>query len=150
MAKSKFAIFQSSMNTRICDHSMSQRYLCNYCGRVDKRAYSHISPNQKTGSPEVEIEVIANTKITSNRIADEKRLKAEAKSKGKIKGSIIGLTQVFGHLLQSKEVYCSETFVSIPSVPLEDRCGVKRSPTLEFDNAADTENFVYHGNAVGM
>ena len=145
-----FAIFQSSMNTRICDHSMSQRYLCNYCGRVDKRAYSHISPNQKTGSPEVEIEVIANTKITSNRIADEKRLKAEAKSKGKIKGSIIGLTQVFGHLLQSKEVYCSETFVSIPSVPLEDRCGVKRSPTLEFDNAADTENFVYHGNAVGM
>lgn len=139
-----FSIFKSSMNTRICDRSMCQRYLCNYCGTVDKRAYSHISANKETGNPEVEIEMLANTKVPANRIADEKKSKEKnKKNTTKVQGSIIGLTQVFGHLLKSPEVYCSESFVSIPSLPLEDRRGVKTTAHFEFHKAADAKEYVH-------
>eukprot|EP00957_Ditylum_brightwellii_P112829 8602497-Ditylum_brightwellii.AAC.1 len=64
-----FSILQSSVNSKVCDYTMSARYLALYNAMIDKRATFLFNANQKYDKLEANIEYVPNTKIGRNRKA---------------------------------------------------------------------------------
>jgi hypothetical protein len=139
-----FSIIKSSCNVKCCDHYMSNRYLSKYAAGVDDDTIVHIKAQQGTGHLQVQTEYIGNVKITSNRIAQiAKENKKYRRTHHNIVGRMISDPEIIGLILKYPQVRCSETFIRIPTVPLEDRPGVKKRPKLCFQDACTATRFVH-------
>lgn len=101
--------------------------MANYNALVDKRARITFSANQQTGNPQIEMKMIPNTKIASNRIDEAREEKRRKKSKN-IEGQMMSLTEMIGYILNQQTVFCSESFVSVATNALENRPGTMKEP----------------------
>jgi hypothetical protein len=110
------------VNLKVCDYAMSARYLTSYNAMIDKRAKVLFNANQKDGKLEAKIEHVANTKIKSNRKALLRENK-NAKNGSDYDSVIVSITEMVSYILEMKRVRCSEKFVNIPTLALEDRGG---------------------------
>ena len=84
--------------------------MANYNALVDKRARITFSANQQTGNPQIDVKMIPNTKIASNRI-EEEREKKRLKRCNNIEGQMMSLTEMIGYILNQQTVFCSESFI---------------------------------------
>lgn len=75
------------------------------------------------GDLQITIERLGNTKIKSQKIAAENKLKTK-KLRCKPHGRIIGLPEAISQILSFKTVFCSEKFVCVSTVSLEQRPAV--------------------------
>jgi GIY-YIG catalytic domain. len=137
-----FAIFQSTQNLQICDKSLAARYLTNYTSRVDTRTRAVFSSNQQTGSIQVDVMDIPTTKLAFNRI-HEIKAKQGNRIKDKPQGVLISLPEMYRRIFNKKQIICTETFTSFPTLPLEERIGLFKQSKIHFTNANDCVNFVY-------
>eukprot|EP00957_Ditylum_brightwellii_P189212 14402292-Ditylum_brightwellii.AAC.1 len=89
---------------------------------IDKRAKALFNANQKDGKLGAKIEYTENTKIGSN----SKALLCEknnAKNSSEFDSVIVSITEVVSYILEIKRIHCSEKFMNILTLSLEDRGG---------------------------
>ena len=139
-----FTLLRGSINLQICDHAMSERYLTTYTAMIDKRARVLFSADVRHGTLQIEADLIPNTKIASNREVERKEMK-KRRNKNKIEGVMTNTAEMLSFILQVQRVRCTETFVDIPTMPLEDRGGLRKAPMLHFGTAEEASKFVSHG-----
>lgn len=144
-----FAIFQSTMNLQICDKSLAARYLTNYTSHVDIRTRAVFKSNQHTGNIEVEVMDIPTTKLAHSQV-HEMKIKQNRRNKDKPQGVLISLPEMLRRNFNKKQIICTETFVSYPTLPLEDRVGTFKHPKFAFATSAQCMNYVYGTGLPGM
>eukprot|EP00957_Ditylum_brightwellii_P043987 3338359-Ditylum_brightwellii.AAC.1 len=128
-----FPILLSSVNLKFCDYVMPARHLMSYNAMIDKRAKVLFKANQKDGNLEANIEYVANTKIRSNR-KDLLCEKNNAKNSSDFDSVIVSVTEMVLYILEIKRVPCSEKFLNIPTLALEDRGGYLKKAVTKIGN----------------
>ena len=125
-------MLRSTHNLLLCDDCMSKRYLTNYNALVDHGAKASLSANKKSGEVEVLVDEIPNQKIKGNRI--------NSKASGTNDATVVTLPFIFRCLMHEKEIDSNARYVSVPTVPLENRGGVVIKPKREIRDASSVES----------
>ena len=139
-----FALTRSDQNMMVCGRYMVARYLAKYVAGLDQVARVDVKVNQKDHNLEIAVKPLYNTKITSSKIAAEKELKTK-KQYSKKHFKYIGLPEVEAQLMNFKVVYCSRVFINVPTVSLELRPGVVKTPVFSND-PLDSHQSDQHNN----
>lgn len=115
-----FISHKSSDNLVITDTYFSCRYLAKYVQGLDENCKVQLKAGKQKDEILLQEQQITNTKITSGKLYEEKRQK-KMKMNPAYLGRAIGLPEVIGLLLQEQQVFTEASFISIPTVPLEQR-----------------------------
>ena len=115
-----FVAHRSSDNLVLTDTYFSCRYLAKYVQGVDENCKVNIKAGGEKGKMVMEEEAVANTKISTGKIMQEKRQKKKRQNPS-YSGRALGLPEAVGLMLKEQQVFTDATFVSIPTVPLEQR-----------------------------
>jgi hypothetical protein len=113
-----FVAHRSSDNLVITDTYFSCRYLAKYVQGVDDNCKVQIRAGKEKNSMLLQQDEIANTKISSGKMFQQQQEKKERRNPS-FSGRALGLPEAVGLLLQQCQVFTDATFVSIPTVPLE-------------------------------
>ena len=115
-----FVAHRSSDNLVITDTYFSCRYLAKYVQGLDENCKVNIKAGKQEHSMVLEEEQVANTKITTGRVMQQEREKKRHQNPI-YSGRALGLPEAVGLLLQEQQVFTNASFISIPTVPLEQR-----------------------------
>ena len=115
-----FLAHRSSDNLVLTDTYFSCRYLAKYIQGVDENCRVDIKAGKEKNELIVEQQQVANTKIATGNIMENKR-KQIKRHNPNFSGRALGLSEAVGLLLQEPQVFTNASFVSIPTVPLEQR-----------------------------
>jgi hypothetical protein len=115
-----FIAHGSSDNLVITDTYFSCRYLAKYVQGIDENCKVTLKAGKQRNSMFLQEEYVPNTKITTGKIMQEEREK-KRKQNPWYSGRTLCLPEAVGLLLQEQQVFTNATFVTIPTVPLEQR-----------------------------
>ena len=115
-----FLAHKSSDNLLLTDNYFSCRYLAKYVQGIDDNYRVDVRSGKSQNTLVLDVNKTTNTKITSSRIYEGEREKKK-KRNPEFSGRALGLTEVVSLILQHQQVFTDATFVSIPTVPLEQR-----------------------------
>ena len=115
-----FLAHRSSDNLLLTDNYFSCRYLAKYVQGIDENCKVDVRSGTTKDSVLLDMKRTANTKITSSKIHEEEREKKKKRNPDFI-GRALGLPEVVSLILRHQQVFTDATFVSIPTVPLEQR-----------------------------
>ena len=116
-----FAATSSSQNVKICTGYHASRYLAKYCASIDQvnTVFVGAVPNTQKAI-QLRQKLLANTKITSSKINEEKRMQNQ-RDKHHPQGRAISLMEMISVALGYDQVYTDIQFVHIPTTPLAER-----------------------------
>ena len=132
-----FAATRSTMNVQVCTSHGTSRYVVKYVIKIDENNY--VAFSSKQGQPGLRAEKVHlhNTKITSSRINERKRL-ARGSDFTKPRGRAIAVTEMMQIILGKPQVVCNVEFVRVPTLPLGERAGLERqTPQDKFDEIVE-------------
>jgi hypothetical protein len=85
---------------------------------VDENCKVNIKAGEEKGKMVMEEEAVANTKISTGHTMAATRQKKKRQNPN-YSGRALGLPEAVGLLLQEQQIFTNATFVSLPTVPLE-------------------------------
>ncbi len=122
-----FIAHGSCDNLQACDPYLSARYLSKYVQSLDENRKVEVKSARTSPDFKLEEAFIANTKIASGHYYEEKRIR-NMKEKIYFVGRAVALTEAIALLFQEPQVFTNQTFVNIPTVPLEQRVSIEKHP----------------------
>ena len=138
-----FAVLRSMQNVQYlyCTNGV-KKYVCKYVSKLDQTNYVVVRthPNDK-GMLLTKSQFLHNTKISSSAFNENKARENSRDSKHN-NGRAIMLLQMVQLMLGYSEVFRDMQFITIPTLPLELRCGSLRSPrdTKKNEGSDDYDN----------
>ena len=144
-----FACFPSMQNLQFTTGATISAYLVKYCVKMDKVARA-ILKVQRRNEPEVApaiVESLNNTKITSNKIHQEKK-RGKLNDCGRILTQMESLTVLLGGDLVTSTV----EFIQIPTSPREYRPAFykRRNDHTPQQNATRIDDYITNGEVLGQ
>ena len=118
-----WSITKSSLNVLKVCKSVASRYLTSYAAGKEEHADVSINPANAQNVLNVQVQKIENKKLGGVRKILARETK-EQKTQGLIDSTTIASTECVSWMLQLPTVITTMDFVSVPSVPLENRGGV--------------------------
>ena len=118
-----WSIVKSSLNVLKVCKSVASRYLTSYAAGKEEHADVNINPDNSSNRLNIRVENVQNKKIGGVRKILSRETKNQ-KNQGVIDSTTIASTECVSWMLDLPSVITTMDFVSVPSVPLENRGGV--------------------------
>ena len=128
----------------------TNKYVCKYCAKLDQQNYIIVKSHpHNAGTLMSKSQFLHNTKITSSAHQENKLLK-QSRDYRLPRGRAISLMQIVQQIFGYPEVFTDMKFISIPTVPLEERAGLERPPKEEDNTFQDEINSNFSNNEDGL
>jgi predicted GIY-YIG superfamily endonuclease len=129
-----FAMLLSAMNLQYCTSYLLLRYLAKYVASLDKSCKVIIKGPEKSDERVFRVDISEgyNTKISSNRLAEETKEKNEKdKRLFRLVARVISLAELLMQILQYATIYTTLKFEYIPTQPMALRPIIKQKAHIE-------------------
>ena len=133
-----------NLQSLICTNG-TNKYVCKYCAKLDQQNYVVVKSHaHDAGVLKSKFNFLHNTKIKSSSIHEENMLK-KSRDYNLPRGRAISLMQMIQQIHGYPEVFTDMNFISIATVPLEERTGIELPPK-DADPSFDEEIETLFGN----